>query len=1157
MHIDMGAGKDPVGVLMQLEKPIFDGTVGQCLRRRDDDGRHGAAVGAMAGDCIAGPRAGGHPVEDEGAGGEGECEARNKGVEGVEEEDGEAEGPCLAFGAPGEPSLIAKDSNKLTIQWGETRCLEEGPVPGLTVRYAVEAQQVEVPSGRATPNGDAAAALVKADLWRPAEETGDSWAQLRGLRPGRYYAIRVVAKPTCDDPTVRLEAPECSAVAVFHTTPTVPGAPQPPQLTSRERTSLKFKWNVPESGGLDIIEFRLQLRPPPATATNDEDDEGFTEIFCGSPQTFRATKLLPGMKYTARVKARNELGEGPWSLNSVFTTEASVPATPEPPRSTDVTSTSVSLEWDVPKDNGARIDSYMVDALDMEDGCSRPVYSGYSPQCTILNLKSGATYKFKVRAENQAGKSNWSSTTTVRVAPSVPGPPQSLTCRSSTKTSASFTWSAPEDTGGSEVGCYEAEVMSTSKAAGRSGWTNVYSGLEPSCSVGGLRPGCTYQLRVRASNVAGWGSVSQPAKFTMEPGMPEKMPPPSVLSLGPTSLRLSWKPPAHDGGSSITGYQLQCCDARRAAEEGPAAFAGAYSTSLCVWEGDGLLPGTEYSFRVRALNACGASGWSPAVRGTTKAGVPQAPCPPAVCEATSDSLTIRWDPPDGRGSTVSSYTAQVAEQESRRNGFVSLQEGSQTCVPSVPEEDLGVPTACCSDCICDGLDFRDVYSGSQAQCRVRGLKASTVYAVRLRASNKAGSSEWSKAIACKTQAAAPSPPRNLQVAGVSVDSVSLCWQAPEWSNGSKLNMYVLERLSQRSKKTTWVQEYQGHAMGMSHTVCRLKSGCKYQFRVRAGNSCGVGPASDTVTVRTTAAPPGPPEGPTFSQKAATSLRVKWAPPERENGAPVTNYRLEIAQQGGAFREVYSGYTTTQKVSDLCPGQQYVFRVQATNEAGPGPWSPASSVTTALAPPSTPTNVSVISSMDHDAPGGIQGDATALEVTWEHEQRGGVAAECFEVEASPSKDRGGQLRTSVVRQVVRERRCRLGGLPAETSFVVRVRAVGAKSSGHSKWAEALSRTAPGGKRLPATRPSESGSSGTLTVPSSSRSSKSSPSEVSEDSLTASGRGARGLSVKKTHVRIRPRPRKSLWKRAKAHFLTVAMAAVAALFLLLLLLHGSLG
>lgn len=73
-------------------------------------------------------------------------------------------------------------------------------------------------------------------------------------------------------------------------------------------------------------------------------------------------------------------------------------------------------------------------------------------------------------------------------------------------------------------------------------------------------------------------------------------------------------------------------------------------------------------------------------------------------------------------------------------------------------------------------------------------------------------------------------------------------------------------------------------------VCNLKSGCEYQFRVRARNLFGVGPPCVPVSVETAAAAPGAVEAPCFAQRTANTVKVKWAPPAKENGAPVKQYR---------------------------------------------------------------------------------------------------------------------------------------------------------------------------------------------------------------------------------------------------------------------------
>lgn len=70
----------------------------------------------------------------------------------------------------------------------------------------------------------------------------------------------------------------------------------------------------------------------------------------------------------------------------------------------------------------------------------------------------------------------------------------------------------------------------------------------------------------------------------------------------------------------------------------------------------------------------------------------------------------------------------------------------------------------------------------------------------------------------------------------------------------------------------------------------LRPGRAYRFRARAANARGRGPWSGEAAAGTSAAPPDAPTDVTTSQRTATSLRVKWAPPAEENGTAVLRYR---------------------------------------------------------------------------------------------------------------------------------------------------------------------------------------------------------------------------------------------------------------------------
>ena len=97
--------------------------------------------------------------------------------------------------------------------------------------------------------------------------------------------------------------------------------------------------------------------------------------------------------------------------------------------------------------------------------------------------------------------------------------------------------------------------------------------------------------------------------------------------------------------------------------------------------------------------------------------------------------------------------------------------------------------------------------------------------------------------------------------------------------------------------------------------------------------------ADAILIKDPFDPTSPPGLPEITNWTENSVIIKWAPPLRENGAPVTSYTIE-------FREAEEDdWTTGPKVKaknfpdgevpNLTPGKKYEFRVRAENKAGLG------------------------------------------------------------------------------------------------------------------------------------------------------------------------------------------------------------------------------
>lgn len=173
----------------------------------------------------------------------------------------------------------------------------------------------------------------------------------------------------------------------------------------------------------------------------------------------------------------------------------------------------------------------------------------------------------------------------------------------------------------------------------------------------------------------------------------------------------------------------------------------------------------------------------------------------------------------------------------------------------------------------------------------------------------------------------------------------------------------------------------------------LSPGQPYLFHVRAHNRAGVsstrrndaeifrfgslliffqfqfGPWSEGFEIVSGAAAPEPPGQPLVTCRSPQVAAVTWTAPA-QNGAPITDYRLEMCiYEKDDFAQVYHGPKTCCEVKVLQPNTSYLFRVQASNSAGPSEYSP-----TALAktPPSAP---GVVGSIRYSA------TPTTLALSW--------------------------------------------------------------------------------------------------------------------------------------------------------------------------------
>jgi hypothetical protein len=976
------------------------------------------------------------------------------------------------------PALVAVDGASMTLQWAPAPVRVAAPelrVVEYALSYALEMQQV----GTAA-DGAGASAAPRGDRWSAQYAGPATYVQVKGLRPGRRYAVRVAARLAASDPAVEVRVAPPSAPLLVSTPAAPPGAPGAPAAARRELEALALRWAPPaEGGGHALAAYALEARPAPDGHAGPPTAEGTYEVYRGAAPEALLRGLRPGMSYTLRVRAESAMGAGPWAA-ATLATLAAPPGAPGAPTAALVGAGGAALRWAPAPGNGAEVRRYAVEADDGRGGGWAFVGHAREPRFDVAGLAPGAAVRFRVRAESAEGAGPWSAEAEARAAPGLPpapGPPARVSAGAG---ELALAWAPPPGDGGASIEAYEVEARLA--AAGNEGdWLLMFRGAAARCSLSGLRPGAEYAARVRAVSALGAGPFSPAAVAATRPAAPAAPGAPRAASARPTALKVAWPAPEHDGGAAVTGYRLEgrfvgrlearagapapSRDAFRALYAGPDRFA-----DVCDLE-----PGARYEFRAAAVNAHGAGAWSAASACDTLVGAPLAPGAPAVAPAAAPgALALSWRRPDGQGGAVAGFEAQACEVaallEARARTAAAPPSAPGSSSGSVDGGDEARAAAKAARRAADAVAaaFRPVYQGPETSCVAAGLKANTEYAFRVRARNAAGAGAWSPLEARRTPPAPPGAPRALAAAAAAGAAAVLAarWEPPAEDNGAAVGEFQLDAAPRPrgAAAPAWRSAYTGAAAAC--VVADLKPGRAYLLRARAGNACGWGAWSELATAQTAAAPPAAPPAPTFSGRTAAGVRVRWAPPDEENGSAVTGYEAERrAGAAGAWAPAYRGDEPGFKAAELLPNEEHHFRVRALSAAGAGAWSPAARLATGLAPPHAPAGV---------AAAAVPGDA-AVDVYWTPPSAAPERAACigFEVQATGEAAPGGGAPAPPARQTAgaKATEARLSGLVAGVAYSVRVRAVGAEGAGHGEWSAPAAAALPEAERPPPPPPAE--------------------------------------------------------------------------------------
>lgn len=456
----------------------------------------------------------------------------------------------------------------------------------------------------------------------------------------------------------------------------LPDPPAPPTNvdgTAPDSTSFTVSWQPPDStGGSPITGYEVTADPVEqqllasttlsigtVSATTTATTIALTDL-PASARTGTLTGLVPGKSYTISVRAKNAVGVGQPSQIRIVAGQ-NAPAAPAPVNATAAVG-SVGLSWTAPSNGGSPITDYEVRYAATAGALSTaaPVACGRinnTDTCRVERLTGGTNYYLQLRANNGVGKGAWSATvnaTPTSAIANVPAAP------SGTPDNAMVTLSWTEPTwAGAPITGYTVQMAksATGTYAAIKNGTCSSSVATLSCTATGLTNGTAYFFKVRATNARGSSAYSVPSTGVIPATRPSAPAAPTGVAAD-QQVTLTWKAPSSNGGSAITGYVVTISQSASgsytAAPGGTCAYALTGSALSCV--ASGLANGTQYFFKLAAINAMGTSPDSLPSAGFTPGKVPDAPGSLSVTAGTTKgSLYVSWSAPLMNGSSLIRY----------------------------------------------------------------------------------------------------------------------------------------------------------------------------------------------------------------------------------------------------------------------------------------------------------------------------------------------------------------------------------------------------------------------------------------------------------------------------------------------------------------------
>ena len=377
-----------------------------------------------------------------------------------------------------------------------------------------------------------------------------------------------------------------------------------------------------------------------------QQSTGYSLLGTTTSTSYVNTGAAVGKTYYYKVCAVNSAGTSAYSNIVSGRAKAAIPAAPRVTIGNSSASGKPQLTW-AAVDGAAKYEIYR--STQQSTGFT---LLGTTTSTSYVNTGAavGKTYYYKVRALNVDGAAGAYSSTVSGAAKAVAPAAPTVTMTYSDSGKPKLTWSAVS--GAASYRVYRSESRGT-------GYSLLGTTTSTSYVNTGAAVGKTYYYRVKAVNSAGTSAYSNIVSGTARTPAPAA----PVLKGGTSSAsgkpQLTWV--AVNGAAKYDVYRSNSADG---------TFSKVGSTDKTTYVNTGAVKGVTYFYKIRAVGASGASGFSNTVA-IHVAGVVKAPAAVVLSGIKADAagITVTWK------TTANADTYNVLRRDASNTAWKVIARG--------------------------------------------------------------------------------------------------------------------------------------------------------------------------------------------------------------------------------------------------------------------------------------------------------------------------------------------------------------------------------------------------------------------------------------------------------------------------------------------------